>query len=174
MTDPMTTGKELYEQKKQQKEQLKHGEQRKENLARAPKKIGSYLLYVIIGIGIIGGFWWFITSIPHLPPTTDVGHIETSPLSHILTQPMPENIQKHMLEHADGAGPSGIIIQYNCDDFVCEPNLIDELAVLVRQYPENVYLAPNNYDGKIILTKLGDMKILDKFDEEAIRDFIGR
>lgn len=77
-----------------------------------------------------------------------------------------------MLEHSDGKEKPGIIIQYNCDDFDCEPDLIQKLAALAEQYPDNVYLAPNKYDGKIILTKLGKMEILDAFDEQKIKDFI--
>jgi hypothetical protein len=126
----------------------------------------------MIGVGVIGGLGWFIASRPNLPPTTIQGHIEQSPPSHIVSRPIPENIQKHMLEHADGRGVPGIIIQYNCDEFECESGLIARLTELVKQYPENVYLAPNNYDGKIILTKLGRLEILDSFNEEKIRDFI--
>ena len=165
-------GKELYELKKKQKEQVKKGERRKDKLSEAPKKIGQYILYAIIGIGVIGLLGWFISSRPNLPPTTMEGHVERSPLSHILDQSIQENIQKHMLEHADGTGKPGIIIQYNCDKFECEANLVEKLTDLVAQYPENVYLAPNNYDGNIILTKLGKSKILDAFNEQAIRDFI--
>lgn len=117
---------------------------------------------------------WFMSRTSNLPPTTDQGHIEVSPSAHIVTTPIPDNIQRHMLEHADGDdknGP-GIIIQYNCDDYECSPDLIGKLTNLVEEYPKNVYLGPNNYDGKIILTKLGRREILDELDEQAIRDFI--
>ncbi|MEK7110235.1 MAG: hypothetical protein AAB867_00055, partial [Patescibacteria group bacterium] len=85
-----------------------------------------------------------------------------------------DNIQRHMLEHADGKGRPGVIIQYNCKKYACESNLVEKLTALVRQYPDNVYLGPNSYDGKIILTKLGAKKILDNFDEQAIRDFVSK
>jgi len=103
-----------------------------------------------------------------------VNHVEQSPPAHIVTQPIPEPIQRHMLEHADGieGGKSGIIIQYNCQDFDCEEDLVEMLTELVRDYPSNVYLAPNDYNGKIILTKLGKIEILDGFDEDKIKDFI--
>ena len=77
-----------------------------------------------------------------------------------------------MFEHADGKGKPGIIIQYNCQKYICEPDLVQKLTALVKQYPDNVYLAPNNYDGEIILTKLNEIKILENFDEKIIRDFI--
>jgi len=73
---------------------------------------------------------------------------------------------------ADGRGKPGIIIQYNCKKYSCEPDLIQKLTELLKQYPENVYLAPNNYDGKIILTKLSRSKVLDSFDEQTIKEFI--
>jgi plastocyanin len=108
-----------------------------------------------------------------LPPIDTQGHIEQSPPSHILLQPIPEPVQKHMLEHADGRGRPSIIIQYNCLKFVCQPDLIQRLTDLAKQYSDNVYLAPNNYDGKIILTKLGKREILDEFNEKNIINFIG-
>lgn len=166
------SGKELYELRKKQKQQAKQKKERKEKLTEAPKKIGRYILYILIGVGVVGGLGWFIATRPSLPPTTDANHSEGIPPAHILTQPIPDPIQRHMLEHADGKDSPGIIIQYNCDKFECEEDLIEKLTNLVRQYPNNVYLAPNNYDGKIILTKLNRRKILDDFDEQAIKNFI--
>jgi plastocyanin len=99
-------------------------------------------------------------------------HIEVSPPSHIVTVPIPENIQKHMLEHADGGGDPGIVIQYNCDKFECENDLISKLTQIAEEFPDNVYLAPNKYDALIVLTKLGRRKVLDDFDGDEIRKFI--
>lgn len=166
------SGKELYELQKKQKEQEARKGRREEMLKEAPKKIGRYALHALIGVGIIGGISWFVVTRPNLPPTTDVNHVEQSPLAHIVTQSIPDNIQRHMLEHADGGGKPGIIIQYNCNDFECGSDLIEKLTELVKKYPNNVYLAPNNYDGMVILTKLGKRKILSGFDEQAIKDFI--
>ena len=174
LAEQQLDGKEFYELKRKQKEESKKREQRKEVLGEAPKKIGRYLLYSLIGIGIVGGLGWFIGTRPNLPPTTDLGHTEDMPQAHIVTEPMPDNIQRHMLEHADGKGRPGVIIQYNCKKYACESNLVEKLTALVGQYPDNVYLGPNSYDGKIILTKLGAKKILDNFDEQAIRDFVSK
>jgi hypothetical protein len=77
-----------------------------------------------------------------------------------------------MLEHSDGSGAPGVLIQYNCTDYECESGLIEQLTTLVREYPENVYLAPNTYDGKIILTRIGQREVLDTFEEDTIRAFI--
>ena len=156
--------------KRQQKQEEQQSERRKQKFK---KTLNLSLIVLVIGGGIFG-LGWFLTTRSSLPPTTLLNHSEAIPPAHILTYPMPEGIQKHMLEHADGRGRPGVIIQYNCDKFECEPGLIEKLTVLVKQYPENVYLAPNNYDGKIILTKLNKREILKNFDEEKIKEFIER
>jgi len=166
------SGKELYELKKKQNEKAEKKEQRKEVLSEAPKKIGRYFLYSLVSVGIVSGLWWLISTRPNLPPTTLRGHIEESPKAHIADTPIPDVIQRHMLEHADGKGKPSIIIQYNCQKYVCEPDLVEKLTALAKEYPDNVYLAPNNYDGKIILTKEGKLETLDQFNEQKIKDFI--
>lgn len=172
LAEQKLSGKELYEFQKKQKEESWKKEMRKAALSETPKKIGRYLLYGGIAFAIIGGLALFLSTRLNLPPISLQNHVEQSPPAHILDQPIPEAIQRHMLEHADGRGAPGIIIQYNCRDFECESDLVEKLKALVKEYPDNVYLAPNNYDGKIILTKLGKLKILESFDERAIRDFI--
>ncbi len=127
---------------------------------------------VVVSVAVIGLGLWYLSTRPNLPPTDMQGHIEESPKAHIVDAPMPDAIQRHMLEHADGKGKPSIIIQYNCKKFSCEPDLVVKLTDLVKQYPDNVYLAPNDYDGKIILTKMGKLQILDGFDEESIKKFI--
>lgn len=174
LTEQGPAGKDLYEERKKQKEQNKKKERRGKKLSEAPKKLGRYIFYILIAALIVGGLGLLVASRSKLPPTSMEGHIEQSPPSHIVNTPMPDNIQRHMLEHADGEGDPGIIIQYNCSDFDCAPDLLSRLTELVNDYPENVYLGPNNYDGKIILTKLGKRKVLGEFDEEAIVNFIGR
>lgn len=133
-------------------------------------KISVITLMVLIIVGIT----WFVISRPNLPPIDLAGHIEQNPTSHILVTEMTESIQKHMLEHADGDDKKGqgVIVQYNCKKYICEKDLIPKLTVLVKKYPKNVYLAPGNYDGKIIMTKLNERKILTSFDEGQIADFI--
>jgi len=165
---------------KRERRQLKKQLQKKEHQGKKRKqKIKTMAL--VAGIVVIAGagifvLGRFLVSRPILPPIVMQNHSEQSPPRHILDQPIPEKIQKHMLEHADGNDRSGggIIVQYNCDKFECEPNLIEKLTNIAEQYPKTVYLAPNNYDGKVILTKLGKREILDGFDERAILDFIGR
>ncbi|OGK10758.1 hypothetical protein A2767_06245 [Candidatus Roizmanbacteria bacterium RIFCSPHIGHO2_01_FULL_35_10] len=132
----------------------------------------SALLLVVVLIGVV---IWYKQSQPaqsKLPPIDITGHIEQNPPSHISDQEMPESIQKHMLEHADGKGKPGVVIQYNCKKYICEKGLTDKLKQFVKKYSENVYLAPGNYDGKIILTRLGKRDILESYDEKKIKDFI--
>jgi hypothetical protein len=165
----------VYELRKKQKEENKKQGQKKEVLNKGPNKVGHYVIYSLAGLGLVGGFWWLmaVRSVPsRLPPTTMEGHIEESPKAHISNTPIPEAIQRHMLEHADGKGKPGIIIQYNCQKYACQADLVEKLTNLAKEYPDNIYLAPNNYDGKIILTKEGKMETLDSFDEQKIKDFI--
>lgn len=140
------------------------------------KKIMTKIVTLLLAVIFIGAIILFIRSQPkqpRLPPIIMEGHIEQNPPAHILTDEMPESVQKHMLEHADGEGDPGIIIQYNCfKKFYCGDDLIRELEAIVKKYPKNVYLAPGDYDGKIILTKLGKREILDKFDKGKIMNFI--
>ena|SRR3989338_5631903 len=129
----------------------------------------------LLGIGgllFIGGISWYIGTRSNLPPIDTAGHIEQNPKSHILSEPMPESIQKHMLEHADGKGKPGILIQYNCKKYDCEKNMVGKLQTLIKKYPENIYLAPGNYDGKIILTRLGKREVLDALVQKKIENII--
>ncbi len=130
-------------------------------------------LFVILAIG---GFAWYVLSQPDLPPMDMQGHIEQNPESHIMDSAIPDAVQRHMLEHADGdsANGPGVIIQYNCKKYTCEKDLVSKLTSIVKKYPKNVYLAPNDYDGKIILTREGQREILNEFNEEKIISFIAQ
>ena len=77
-----------------------------------------------------------------------------------------------MLEHVDGAGRPGIIINYNCKDYKCEDNLIEKLEAFATKY-DYVYVAPfKGMDAKIALTKLGKIEVLEEYDESLIINFI--
>ena len=170
------TAKEKYEMKKAQKKNKSKPKPKgilsnkiKEKL---PKIIGlTTVVLLVIGLVIM------IKNTPeikHLPPNSSAGHIEESPPVRISTQEISEPIQKHMLEHANGKGAPGVLVQYNCKDYECEGGLVDKLTTLVKELPKNVYLAPSNYDGKIILTKEGKIIVLDSYDEKTIRDFVNK
>lgn len=166
------SGKEAYEFKKRNKRTAEEKRKKMVLMKGVPKKLLVYAAYVLVALGTTILIIWFVTSRPNLPPTTDINHSEDVPPSHILTKPMPDLTQRHMLEHADGRGQPGIIIQYNCTEFTCESGLVERLVEIVERHPDNVYLAPSSYDGRIILTKLGRRKILDELDEQAINEFI--
>ena len=137
------------------------------------KKIRNWTIFILIAGGILFGIIWMISSVKTLPPTDIQGHIEESPASHILKEPMPLAVQKHMLEHADGSGPPGIVINYNCEDYTCEESLIENLESFAEKYPANVYIAPfKDMDSKIALTKYNKIEIFKEFDEQKIINFI--
>lgn len=153
-------------------------EQKQRELAKQKRlnnlrRLGKRLIWLAILVVVIFGLKLFIANREILPPTTMQGHIEQSPQSHILTEPMNVSIHKHMLEHADGKGPPGVIINYNCEDFLCASDFISKLTDLVNQYPANVYLAPyKNMSAKLVLSRLNKQEILEEFDEEKIKSFI--
>lgn len=162
------------ERKKRRKEQRAR-ERRRAARMRTLKRAGGIAGLVLVVIGL--GFWGYraVQGVKVYPPTDVSGHSEGVPPSHILTEPMSLGIHKHMLEHADGKGPPGVIINYNCEDFDCEPDLIERLTAIVQEYPDRVYLAPfPGMDAKIALTRFGEQEILDSFDEQRIRAFIER
>lgn len=137
------------------------------------KSILTKFLIALTILFLIVGLYLYIKSRPNLPPIDLSGHIEENPSSHVLDTAMPEVIQKHMLEHADGKGDPGIIIQYNCNKpYRCEPGLGNKLKQLVKKYPKHVYLAPGNYSGMIILTRLNKREILNSYNEAKIIEFI--
>ncbi len=136
------------------------------------KKSLGWLSFVIIAGIVLFGMVWAISSAKTLPPTDMLGHVEENPLSHVLKEPMPISIQKHMLEHADGTGKPGVIINYNCKDYSCEDDLIENLENFAGEY-NYVYIAPfKGMDAKIALTKLERIDVLEEYDKTKITDFI--
>jgi len=137
------------------------------------KKIRNWSITFAIVLTFAGLIWMGMSNVKTLPPVSMDGHIEQNPDSHVSRLPLPLAVQKHMLEHADGKGPAGIIINYNCDDYDCEPGLIEKLENFASDYPANVYVAPfPNMDAKIALTKLGKIQVLDNYDYDMISSFI--
>jgi hypothetical protein len=160
-------------ERRQLKQQQKEAEEHRLRRARLFRK---GLVWSAVGVlAAIGAGWlgYSIATAKRLPSTSMVDHVEQSPPAHILTTPMPLAIQKHMLEHADGGGPPGVIINYNCAKFRCPDGMIDRLAQIARAYPQFVYLAPYpDMDVKIAVTRLGKILTLDEVDEARIRAFI--
>lgn len=128
----------------------------------------------VMAAAALGWLGYSIVTAKRLPPTSMADHTEEVPPSHILTAPMPIAIQKHMLEHADGKGRPGVIINYNCVKSRCEESLIERLAEVARVY-SFVYLAPYpEMDAKIAVSRLGEILVLDDADPVRIHEFIKR
>ena len=124
---------------------------------------------------IVGGFFLYSSTRKLLPPTSfSPAHSEQFPPSQINFQPIPYLIQEHVMERGGGNHRRGsMLIQYNCDDYECEPDLVEKLEALVGRYPPQVYLAPfPGMDAKIALAAPGRREVLEEFDEERIRRFI--
>ncbi len=163
------------QEKRLKKLQEKEKRRQEQKIKKAINKFLKifYVFLAVFGIG--WAFYYFGSNAKVLPPTTTQGHSEMVPDSNILTSELPETVQKHMLEHAGGSGPGGTIIQYNCYKYECEDDLVKKLENIAKQYPKTVYLAPTSkYEGKIILTSFGKIKVLDEFDENQIKEFIER
>jgi hypothetical protein len=163
--------KERNQLKKQKKEAERRSRDRERFIKKGLTKAGIGLI-VVIGLGWLG---YSIATAKRLPPTDINNHVEELPPSHILTRPMPIAVQKHVLEHADGRGRPGVIINYNCTKFRCPDGMVDRLAEIARGYPEHVYLAPYpEMDVRIAVTRLGKILTLEEPDEARIRAFIER
>jgi len=156
----------------------KHSEKKEEEKAiikpASKKKIRNWIIFLaILAITIYGVS--SLGSSKNLPPSDQANHVEQNPPSHILKVPMQIKVQRHMLEHADGVGPPGVIINYDCKNYECESDLIQKLESFATKYAEFVYVAPfKDMAAKIVLTRQGSLKTLDEYDEEKIDDFINR
>lgn len=147
---------------------------KKEGTSSQYGKIKKWGISIVVIALLVWGIIGLIPNNGGLPPTDIEGHIESSPQSHILKKPMRIDIQKHMLEHADGVegGRGGVIINYNCKDYVCEEGLVENLESFASQY-DYVYVAPfKGMPVKIALTKLGRIQTLDEYNPETIKSFI--
>jgi len=159
--------------KRERKKRIKGLKKKKEKRQAFAGKLRNWGIGLIILVVVGGGgyFWW--TNREVLPPTTTQGHIETAPPSHVIDRPMDSAVQRHMLEHADGGGPPGVIINYNCEDFECESGLIESLAEIANQYPKFVYVAPfTGMTEKLVITRYQKIQTFDNLDKEALVNFI--
>ena len=109
-----------------------------------------------------------------LPPTGfSPAHLESLPLQQINTQPIPRLEQEHVMERAAGHERGSLLVQYNCVNYECEPDLVEKLTEIVLDFPPYVYLAPYpTMDAKIALAAPGRLLTLENLDEAKIRKFI--
>ncbi len=69
--------------------------------------------------------------------------------------------------------PGSMLVQYNCQDYECEPDLVEKLVNIVQGYPPQVYLAPYpDMEAMIALAAPGRLETFDSLDEAKIREFI--
>ena len=102
----------------------------------------------------------------NLPPTK-LTHPDTGslPPRQINTRPIPRGIQINVTGRNRTHPPGQMLVLYNCQDYECEPDLVQKLTDLVQGYPPSVYLAPYpGMDAKIALAAPGNLEILETFD----------
>ena len=164
------------EQKRLAREQAK-AERGAARQRRRIRKVGRKVaLYGLGALALAGGGYLFYTNVIAvgvLPPTTIDGHMESLPPTRILDRPIDLAVQKHILEHWNGAtgAPPGIIVQYNCRD--C-PDLVAKLRALVQRLPERVFLAPYpEMTPRIAVTTRGKIDTMADYDEARILRFVG-
>lgn len=157
--------------------QAKHSKPSNEKASAKAKskafgRIAKYAVAVVVIVLIAYGLLSLASNEKVLPPTDLEGHVEESPQSHVLKEPMDILVQKHMLEHADGSGLPGVVINYNCIEFSCETGLVGKLEAFASKY-SHVYVAPfAKMSVKIALTRHGKIETMDSFDEAKIEAFI--
>ena len=133
--------------------------------------------FTVTSVAVVGAVVFMTTRSTFgkiLPPTGfSAAHLESLPPRQINTQPIPRLEQEHVMERAAGHEKGSMLVQYNCVDYECEPNLIEKLTEIVLNYPPYVYLAPYpTMDAKIALAAPGRLLTLEDFDEAKIRKFI--
>ena len=123
---------------------------------------------------IVGGIALYAGTKKELPPTSfSPSHSESYPPQQINTQPIPRLVQEHIMERGGTHPTGGMLVQYNCEDYQCEPNLVQRLREIVGSYPRQVYLAPYpGMDAQIALAAPGSLLTLEALDEDEVRGFI--
>ncbi len=109
-----------------------------------------------------------------LPPTAFTpAHSESFPPQQVNNLPIPRLVQEHVMERGGGHERGSMLVQYNCVDYQCEPDLVERLTEIVRVYPSYVFLAPYpTMDAMIALAAPTTLLILDALDETKIHEFI--
>ncbi len=146
---------------------------RRRNLARTFLMVTGGLAIVAV---LIGGIVLYSSTRKELPPTSfGPAHSESLPTQQINTRPIPRPIQEHVMERGGNHRRGGMLVEYNCADYECGPDLVERLTEMVRSYPPQVYLAPYpGMDAKIALAAPGRLLTLETLDEDRIREFISR
>ena len=165
-----------------QRKQGARGRRRQESRRARLRNLRSKLFMAAGGLAVaviaIGGLVLFMTTRSTfgkiLPPTGfSAAHLESLPPQQINTQPIPRLEQEHVRERAAGHPRGSLLVQYNCVNYQCEPDLVEKLTAIVLNFPRYVYLAPYpTMDAKIALAAPGRLLTLEFLDEDKIRKFI--
>ncbi len=165
-----------------QRKQGARGRRRQESRKARLRNWRSKLLMATGGLAVAGvaiaGLVFFMTTRSTfgkiLPPTGySPAHSESLPRGQINFRPIPRLVQEHVMERNAGHEKGSMLVQYNCADYQCEPDLVEKLTEIVLNFPRYVYLAPYpTMDAKIALAAPGRLLTLDNFDEDKIRKFI--
>jgi hypothetical protein len=146
--------------------------------SRARRTVKRRVVYSGLGVLVVAGLVFVIAqavTAKVYPPTGMQDHVESYPECRICAVPIPEVIQRHILEHREPGNPGdkpGILVQYNCAS--C-PEVVAKLTRIVERYPRGVYLAPYpRMSPRIALTTLGQVETMDEVDEGRIVAFINK
>jgi hypothetical protein len=147
-----------------------------ERRTRIRRRARRWALYAGLGLLVVGGGAFVVIQVATAkiyPPTGMNDHVESYPPCRICTAPIPEAIQRHILEHREPGGSGdrpGILVQYSCAP--C-PEVVAHLTRIVERYPRGVYLAPYpSMTPRVALTTLGRVEALGGVDEARITAFI--
>jgi hypothetical protein len=158
---------------KERKLQDRRAAERRRGVRRMARRWG---LPTVLGLLIVGGGAFVVTqavTAKVYPPTGMQDHVESYPSCRICTEPIPEVMQRHILEHREPGNPAdrpGVLVQYNC---VSCPDLVAKLTRIVQRYPDAVYLAPYpRMSPRIALTTLHKLETMEEVDETRIVAFI--
>lgn len=173
----MADRKERYERRQRARERRQQESRiaRRSNLRRTTLMVAGGLAVLVL---VIGGLAFFMTTRStfgkELPPTGFTPqHLESLPPQQINSRPIRRLEQEHVMERGGSHTTGSMLVQYNCRDFTCAPDLLERLEEIVRSYPPFVYLAPYpTMDAKIALAAPGRLLILEALDEDKIRKFI--
>lgn len=167
------SGREERRLKKQQKLQERLSGERRRRVRRIVTRWG---LPVALGLLVVGGGAFLViqaASAKVYPPTGMQDHIESYPSCQICSAPIPDAIQRHILEHREHGGASsrpGVLVQYSCAPCL---EVVATLTRIIERYPRGLYLAPYpRMSPKIALTTLGRVEAMDGVDEARIVAFI--
>ncbi|MFB3091653.1 MAG: DUF3105 domain-containing protein [Dehalococcoidia bacterium] len=171
----MADRKARYERRQQAR-----GRQRRESRLARLRNLRRIILTVSAALAavavVVTGIIFYASTRKELPPTSfGPAHSESLPTRQINNDPIPRPIQEHVMERGGVHRKGGMLVQYNCAGYQCEPDLVERLTEIARSYPPQVYLAPYpGMDAKIALAAPGRLLTLETLDEDRIREFIER